>query len=343
MTSTTLAKPIAAVRKGGTTANPAIRAAVFSSASDNWPTPQAFFDKVNAEFGFVLDACGSEQNKKAGAYYGLDHTDPDRRDGLAGDWSADGRRLGGPVWLNSPYGRGIGAWMAKAAETAAAGVTVVALVPARTDTVWFHTALDSGAQVRHIRGRLTFGDAKSSAPFPSLLLIFPAAQPAVTGAGSTHLVPSRPQGDVQDVLQASQRDQVQPALPSKQRLHGGPRQSRIPAQPRQAAALQGGPQVTRDLSGVPGGSRSVRQGRTVGETTRELLGRAAQPRAAAHHASHARADGAAAGGPGCSELQPTPCQVPGERGTLMSYRTFVRVPGLPALPRRLVSHRDGDV
>jgi phage N-6-adenine-methyltransferase len=205
MTSTTLAKPIAAVRKGGTTANPAIRAAVFSSASDNWPTPQAFFDKVNAEFGFVLDACGSEQNKKAGAYYGLDHTDPDRRDGLAGDWSADGRRLGGPVWLNSPYGRGIGAWMAKAAETAAAGVTVVALVPARTDTVWFHTALDSGAQVRHIRGRLTFGDAKSSAPFPSLLLIFPAAQPAVTGAGSTHLVPSRPQGDVQDAPGASGR------------------------------------------------------------------------------------------------------------------------------------------
>src|SRR5687768_9890212 len=122
---------------GTTTSN--LSPVLFSSKSDNWPTPQEFFDTLDDEFGFVLDPCASSSNRKTAAYYSLEHPDPARRDGLAGDWAAEAQRLGGAVWMNPPYGRGvIGNWMAKAAATAAAGATVVCLVPSRTGTRWFH-------------------------------------------------------------------------------------------------------------------------------------------------------------------------------------------------------------
>ncbi|MGY1883968.1 DNA N-6-adenine-methyltransferase [Blastococcus sp. SYSU DS0753] len=146
---------------------------LFSSNSDNWPTPQDTFDPLHAEFGFVVDACASATNRKTRTYYGLDHTDPERRDGLAGDWAADAQRLGGAVWMNPVYGRTIGKWMAKAAATAAAGATVVCLVPSRTGTRWFHDhVIANGAEVRFVKGRLKFGDAKNSAPFDSLIIVF---------------------------------------------------------------------------------------------------------------------------------------------------------------------------
>ena len=144
-----------------------------SSATDQWPTPQGFFDRLHAEFGFVLDVCADALNAKAPAYYALDHADPNRRDGLAQDWAAEADRLRGAVWMNSPYGRPIAAWMAKARETAAAGATVVALVPVRADTAWWHEhVLGSGAQVRYVRGRLTFGDATNTAAFASAVVIY---------------------------------------------------------------------------------------------------------------------------------------------------------------------------
>ncbi|MFD2090459.1 DNA N-6-adenine-methyltransferase [Blastococcus deserti] len=146
---------------------------LFSSKSDNWPTPQDTYDPLHAEFGFVVDACASATNRKVEAYYGLDHTDPARRDGLAGDWAADAARLGGAVWMNPPYGRRItDMWVAKAAA-AAAGATVVCLVPSRTGTKWFHDlVLANGAEVRFVKGRLKFGDATNSAPFDSLIVVF---------------------------------------------------------------------------------------------------------------------------------------------------------------------------
>jgi site-specific DNA-methyltransferase (adenine-specific) len=154
---------------------------LFSSASDNHPTPQTFFDDLNAEFGFVLDVAASVANRKTDAFYGLDHPDPERRNGLAADWAADAARLGGAVWANIPYGRGVTAkWMAKAAEAAAAGATVVCLVPSRTGTRWFHEhVLAHDAEVRFVKGRLKFGDAKNSAPFDSLVIVFrpPTTQP----------------------------------------------------------------------------------------------------------------------------------------------------------------------
>lgn len=156
-----------------TTANPAIARVMFSSASDDWATPQSFYDELDAEFGFVVDACSSATNHKSPHFFALDHPDADRRDGLAGDWAGDALAHGGAVWLNPVYGRTIGAWMAKAAQTAREGVTVVCLVPARTDTRWFHDhVLAEGAEVRFVRGRLKFGNATAGAPFASLVIVY---------------------------------------------------------------------------------------------------------------------------------------------------------------------------
>jgi phage N-6-adenine-methyltransferase len=131
----------------------------FSSATDDWPTPQDFFDKVNEEFGFTLDPCSSADNAKCSNFFTKDD------DGLAQEWT-------GRVWMNPPYGRAIGAWMKKAYESAkSTAETVVCLVPARTDTAWWHEYAAKG-EVRFIRGRLKFGGHKNSAPFPSALVIF---------------------------------------------------------------------------------------------------------------------------------------------------------------------------
>ena len=83
-------------------------------------------------------------------------------DGLKQEWV-------GVCWCNPPYGRGIGKWMKKAAEASA---IVVCLVPARTDTKWFHEWVLNRAEIRFIRGRLHFNGSKNSAPFPSMLVIY---------------------------------------------------------------------------------------------------------------------------------------------------------------------------
>jgi phage N-6-adenine-methyltransferase len=157
-----------------------------SSATDQWPTPQDFYARLNSEFSFVLDVCASNENAKTPAYYALDHTDPTRRDGLGQDWAAEAARLGGGAWMNPPYGRPIGAWMAKARQSAAGGATVVTLVPVRADTVWWHEhVLTSGAEVRYVRGRLTFGAATNTAAFASAVVIYRpsdiAGQPGPVG------------------------------------------------------------------------------------------------------------------------------------------------------------------
>ena len=131
----------------------------FSSKTDEWPTPQAFFDKINAELGpFDLDPCATPSSAKAPRFFTKDD------DGLAQSWT-------GKVWMNPPYGRAIGHWMRKAYEEAKKGATVACLVPARTDTAWWHDYAAKG-EVRFIRGRLRFGDAKANAPFPSALVVF---------------------------------------------------------------------------------------------------------------------------------------------------------------------------
>lgn len=130
----------------------------FSSITDKWSTPQATFDNLHAEFGFELDVCALPENAKCQKYF------TPEQDGLAQEWR-------GVCWMNPPYGRGISSWVRKAYESAKAGATVVALVPARTDTAWWHDYVAKG-EVRFLRGRLKFGSAKFNAPFPSAVVIF---------------------------------------------------------------------------------------------------------------------------------------------------------------------------
>lgn len=135
--------------------------------------PQDFYDRLHTEFGFVLDVCASADNAKTPAHYALDHPDLTRRDGLTQDWAAEAARLDGAVWMNPPYGRPIGTWMAQARQAAGAGATVVTLVPVRADTQWWHEhVLSSGAEVRYVRGRLTFGAATNTAAFASAVVIY---------------------------------------------------------------------------------------------------------------------------------------------------------------------------
>ncbi len=152
----------------------------FSSADETWRTPKPFFDKLNKEFEFSLDVAAlAASTLVSGNWYGPDHSDVSRQDAFARDWAVDAG--GGAIWMNPPYGRVIGNWMRRAAEASDSGATVVCLVPARTDTVWFQdTALArqaiGRAEIRFVRGRLKFGCAKNGAPFPSAVVIFRPAK-----------------------------------------------------------------------------------------------------------------------------------------------------------------------
>jgi phage N-6-adenine-methyltransferase len=135
---------------------------LFSSEDMKWSTPQDFYDILNEEFNFTLDPACSQGSAKCETYF----TPVD--DGLKQSWE------GHTIFLNPPYGREIGDWMLKAAkESELHGVTVVCLVPSRTDTVWWHSSVfEYNADVRFVKGRLKFGNAVNSAPFPSAVVIF---------------------------------------------------------------------------------------------------------------------------------------------------------------------------
>ena len=135
----------------------------FMSKTNNWSTPQDFYDKLHEEFIFTLDPCADKDNYKCKRFF----TKED--DGLTQDWSRH------TVFMNPPYGREIRHWIKKAYDESLNGATVVCLVPARTDTSYWHDYVIGGqAEVRFIRGRLKFGDSKNSAPFPSAIVIFKA-------------------------------------------------------------------------------------------------------------------------------------------------------------------------
>ena len=135
---------------------------IFSSKNDVWSTPQAFFDQLNDEFRFTLDACALQENAKCKQYF------TPEINGLMQDWG------GHTVFVNPPYGKKIAAWVEKCYhESRKENTKVVLLIPARTDTVYFHRFIYRNAkEIRFIKGRLKFGDASNSAPFPSMLVIF---------------------------------------------------------------------------------------------------------------------------------------------------------------------------
>jgi site-specific DNA-methyltransferase (adenine-specific) len=135
---------------------------LFSSRETVWVTPQWLFDKYNAIFNFNTDVCALADNAKCKDFY------TPETNGLLQDWH-------GVVWMNPPYGRNDSyLWVKKAHTEMKRGVVVVALLPARTDTRWFHDFIyqKPGVTVEFLKGRLKFGGAVSSAPFPSMIVTF---------------------------------------------------------------------------------------------------------------------------------------------------------------------------
>jgi len=126
------------------------RKALMMRKSVKWATPPDLYEELDREFNFTLDPCP------------IDWDSSTHPDGLQMDWT--GQR----VYCNPPYGRGVDAWLEKAMEAEVA----VFLLPSRTDTAWWHDYAMRAAERRFIRGRLKFGDAKDSAPFPSVVLVF---------------------------------------------------------------------------------------------------------------------------------------------------------------------------
>jgi phage N-6-adenine-methyltransferase len=139
-----------------------------TSNNDSWTTPRDFFENLNAEFNFVMDAAALQESALCELWLGPDHPDAGLRDCLVVDWV----ELAGDGWifLNPPYGKDMSKFMAKANFEAGRGAKVVALVPSRTDTRWWHDSCNHH-QIRFIRGRLKFGNQNQSAPFPSALII----------------------------------------------------------------------------------------------------------------------------------------------------------------------------
>ena len=129
---------------------------MFSSKTDLWETPQDLFDKYNNIYNFETDVCALPENAKCEKFF------TPEIDGLKQDWT-------GVCWCNPPYGRQIGKWVEKAAKSFA---TVVMLLPARTDTKWFHDWVLPYGDIEFLKGILKFGGSKNSAPFPSMIVVF---------------------------------------------------------------------------------------------------------------------------------------------------------------------------
>jgi phage N-6-adenine-methyltransferase len=132
----------------------------FSSKSNEWATPQWFFDQLDAEFHFTLDSCATAENTKCHKFISED------QDGLRQSWGTE------TVFMNPPYGRAIRDWIAKAYRSSLAGATVVCLIPARTETSYWHDFIFGKAEIRFVRGRIKFGGAKYNAPFPNAVVIY---------------------------------------------------------------------------------------------------------------------------------------------------------------------------
>lgn len=141
---------------------------MFSSKTDEWYTPIDFFEELDWEFNFDLDPCSTDENAKCKMHY------TKKENGLTKDWS------GHNVFCNPPYGRELKYWVKKARVTHLKNIrmkkdnVVVMLIPARTDTKWFHDYIynKNNVEVRFIKGRLKFGGCKNPAPFPSMVVIF---------------------------------------------------------------------------------------------------------------------------------------------------------------------------
>ena len=153
---------------------------MFSKASDEWSTPDDFYQSLYMEFDFQWDAAASQENAKCGGYryYGPDHTVAQYRDALSiTPWRTGPDRE--RFWLNPPYSK-CKEFIAKAAAEAKRGALTVCLIPSRTDTRYWHEHIwdnvrhlpGPGVEIRFHKGRLRFGGSLNSAPFPSVVVVF---------------------------------------------------------------------------------------------------------------------------------------------------------------------------
>ena len=135
---------------------------MFSSKKNEWETHQELFNKLNKEFSFTLDPCATPENAKCKKYYSI------KDNGLEQNWQGE------TVFCNPPYGRKIKTWVKKCYEESKKPNTIVVmLIPARTDTSYFHDFIYNKAkEIRFLRGRIKFSNSKNSEPFPSMVVIF---------------------------------------------------------------------------------------------------------------------------------------------------------------------------
>jgi site-specific DNA-methyltransferase (adenine-specific) len=147
---------------------------MFSSKTSEWETPRDFYERLNSAFQFDLDPCAAAETAKCENYFA------EEDDGLLQSWT---RRR---VFMNPPYGREIGKWVRKAYEEGQKTHTlVVCLLPARTDTKWWHDYCMKANEIYFVKGRLKFGNSKNAAPFPSAVVVFRG--PPMKGMSMPHL------------------------------------------------------------------------------------------------------------------------------------------------------------
>ena len=142
-----------------------LQKAMVSSKSNEWATPDNLFNKLDEEFTFTLDPCSTDENAKCDKHY------TQKDNGLSHDWSKD------IVFMNPPYGGHTGKWMRKALSDSRKGAIVVCLIVSSTDRSYWHDYIfPYAAEIRFLRGRITFGESKSTAPFASAIVVFKKTQ-----------------------------------------------------------------------------------------------------------------------------------------------------------------------
>jgi len=146
------------------------REIIGTTGKDDYETPQHLFDQLNARYHFTLDAAASADNAKCARYFDK------ARDALVQSWKGE------RVFLNPPYGKALPDFVKKAYQESLHGALVVMLIPARTDTSYWHDYIFAHANIRFLRGRLKFSGLKSCAPFPSAVVVFGLHPPAGSAA-----------------------------------------------------------------------------------------------------------------------------------------------------------------
>lgn len=148
----------------------------YSTGADEWRTPPDFFARLDAEFGFTMDAAVAEGHALRDMLFGLGESNGEAT--FAQPWLPPYRDAActerGAVYLNPPYSRGLQArFIRKAWEESKRGITVTCLIPARPDTaLWHDVILPRASEIRFVRGRLRFVGAAAGAPFPSAVVVF---------------------------------------------------------------------------------------------------------------------------------------------------------------------------